>query len=99
MRPDVRNLAEEYKFGRSIVLIQGEEFPDYASAWVYNPLLPEANAPVYAWDMSIEIRKQVLQAYQDRPVWIINGPSVTQAGYKVIEGPISAQELLNENGK
>ncbi len=94
MRPDVRYLATEYGFGRSLVLIRGEEHPDYESAAAYNPLDLRADLPIYAWDRNDKVRTQVLKAYSDRPVWIIDGPSVTHTGFKVVKGPVSAQELL-----
>jgi hypothetical protein len=94
MRPDIRRLAEEHHFGKSLVLIQGRRFPDYASAAIYNPIDLHADAPVYAWDKMPEIRTQVLNAYADRPVWIIAGPSITKGGFKVLEGPLPARELL-----
>ncbi len=94
MRPDIRYLAEEYHFGKSLVLIQGESQPDYASAAVYNPLDLESDAPIYVWDRSPEVRQAVLQAYPDRTVWIIAGPTITQAGFQVVEGPVPASQLL-----
>jgi hypothetical protein len=94
MRPDVRHLAKEYGFGKSLILIRGNSHPDYASAWAYNPLNVNADAPVYAWDRDPNIRARILEAYPDRPVWIVNGPSITRGGFKVIQGPLSAGELL-----
>ncbi|MFX0194693.1 MAG: glycosyltransferase family 39 protein [Candidatus Hodarchaeota archaeon] len=94
MRPDMKYLAKEYGFGKSLVLIRGNRFPDYASAWVYNPLNPYADAPVYAWDQNSVVRAQLLKAYPDRPVWIVDGPSITHCGFKVVEGPLSASELI-----
>jgi hypothetical protein len=92
MRPDIGQLEREYRFGKSLVLIHGN-YPDYQSAWVFNPLNPKAGAPIYAWDKSLDIRTQLLNAYPDRPIWIIHGPSVTKANYKVIKGPLSRYEL------
>jgi hypothetical protein len=94
MRPDILRLARQYDFGKSLVLIRGERFPDYASAAVYNPLDLRAAAPVYAWDRNPEVRARALSAYADRTVWIIEGPSITGAGFKVVEGPLAAGELL-----
>src|SRR5262249_54215865 len=94
MRPDVLRLARQYDFGKSLVLIRGERFPDYMSAAVYNPLDLRAAAPVYAWDRNPEVRAKALKAYADRKVWIIEGPSITGAGFKVVEGPLVARELL-----
>lgn len=93
MRPDIRYLAERYEFGKSLVLIRGD-YPDYQSAWAYNPLDPKADAPIYAWDLNLDVRTQLLKAYPERPVWIINGPSITNANFKVDKGPISANELM-----
>ncbi len=94
MRPDIRYLAKEHGFGKSLVFIRGDSHPDYASAWVYNPLDPYADAPVYAWDRNPQVRAQVLKAYLNRPVWIVNGPSITHRGFEVIAGPLSAPNLL-----
>jgi hypothetical protein len=94
MRPDIRYLAREYNFGRSLVLIRGPAHPDYFSAATYNPLDLHADLPIYAWDRNTEARNAVLKAYADRPVWLIDGPSVTHSGFKVVGGPVSAQYLL-----
>jgi hypothetical protein len=90
MRPDVRELARVHGFGRSLVLIRGENFPDYSSAAVYNPIDLNADVPVYAWDVNPEARAQVLEAYAGRPVWILDGPSITNAGYRIVAGPLNA---------
>jgi hypothetical protein len=94
MRPDIRKLASEYGFGRSLVLIRGD-YIDYPSAWFYNPIDLRADAPIYAWDRNSEIRTQLLNAYPDRLVWVINGPSITNKNYRVVEGPLSSQKLLD----
>jgi hypothetical protein len=94
MRPDIRSLAAEYDFGKSVVLIRGESWPDYQSAWTYNVPTLEADAPIYAWDRDADVRARLLQAYAGRPVWIVNGPSITNAGFSVVEGPISGDQLM-----
>jgi len=48
---------------------------------------------VYVRDRSPEVRAQALQAYADRPVWIVEGPSITGGGYEVIAGPLPAGEF------
>jgi hypothetical protein len=93
MRPDVRCLAEKYNFGKSLVLVRGDSYPDYQSAWVYNPLDPNARAPIYAFDRNPDVRRRVVEAYSDRPLWILNGPSITHGAFKVIKGPLSAAEV------
>jgi 4-amino-4-deoxy-L-arabinose transferase-like glycosyltransferase len=94
MRPDIRYLADEQGFGSSLVLIQGDMHPDYTSAAIYNPLDLHASVPVYAWDRNPQVRAAVLRAYPDRPVWIVEGPTLTQEGFRVVEGPLSAQKLI-----
>lgn len=95
MRPDIRYLAETYKFDRSLVLIRGNKHPDYDSAMIYNPLDFNANAAVYAWDRDPDTRKQLLNAFSDRPVWIIAAPSITQRGYEVVAGPLSSTQVFD----
>jgi hypothetical protein len=98
MRPDVRVLAKQYNFGKSLVLIRAQtSHPDFASAAIYNPLDWNADAPVYAWDRNPDVRARLLAAFPDRPVWIIDSPSLTHGGYKVVEGPFSAQELSRQD--
>jgi hypothetical protein len=90
MRPDVRILAQSHHFGRSLILVRGEGFPDYASAAIYNPIDLKADAPVYAWDRNPAVRAEVLRIYADRPVWIVDGPTLTHAGYRIAAGPLKA---------
>ena len=93
MRPDIRRLANEHDFGPDLVLVRGRRFPDYASAAAYNPIDLRSDHTIYAWDRSPEVRAAVLEAYPDRWVWIVAGPSVTGDGYEVERGPVRATEL------
>jgi hypothetical protein len=95
MRPDVLHLATEHGFGTSLVLVQGNE-QDYTSSAVYNPLDWQADAPIYAWDRNANTTASVLETYHDRPVWVLQGPTLTGAGYRVIRGPVPAQQMLGE---
>jgi len=97
MRPDIRDLAQEYDFGRSLVLVRGVDHPDYASAAVYNPLDLQSDVPIYAWDREPEVSDQTVSAYSDRPVWVVDGPTITGRGYLVVAGPLSPSEFLSEN--
>lgn len=99
MQPDIRTLAEKHDFGRSIVLVRGEARPDYASAAIYNPVDLQEEAPIYAWERDENLRSRVLAAYPDRQVWVVEGPSVTQAGYQVVSGPVPAAELRSRGGR
>jgi hypothetical protein len=97
MRPDIRYLQEKHEFGKSIVLVRGNVRPDYQSAWVYNPLDPYANGPIYAWDRNPKVRAEVLRAYPERPVWIVHGPTLTHSGFQVHAGPLSAADLVAQD--
>jgi hypothetical protein len=89
MRPDVRALRERIGPGPALVLVRGRAMPDLASALPYNPLDLRAPVPVFAWDRSPEVRARLLAAYADRPVWVVDGPTRTGAGYEVVAGPLA----------
>jgi hypothetical protein len=88
MRADIRRLAVARQFGQSLVLIKGKRHPDYASAAAYNPVTLSGSGPIYAWDRNTDVRRAVVSAFPDRPVWIVAGPSLTNDGYQVIAGPL-----------
>lgn len=92
MRPDVPRLAAEHGFGRSLVFVRGRRHPDYASAAAYNPLDLRSDGPLYAWDVSVAAREEALRVYADRPVWILDGPTRTGDGFRVVAGPLTADE-------
>jgi hypothetical protein len=94
MRPDIRDIAADREFGRSLVFIRGNRHPDYASAVAYNPLDLRDSTTVYAWDVSPEARAEALRAYADRTVWFIDGPTITGDGFRVAAGPLSATQAL-----
>ncbi|NNG16929.1 MAG: hypothetical protein HKM89_10650 [Gemmatimonadales bacterium] len=93
MRPDIRSLARETDFGRSLVLIQGAKWPDYHSAAAYNPPDWNANQPLYVWDRDPEVRDSILRRYPDRQIWVVAGPSVTGGPFRLLRGPIPASDL------
>ena len=97
MRPDILSLAKEHNFGRSLVLVRGDDHPDYSSAAIYNPLDVYSDGTIYAWDRSPEVRDAVIQAYADRPIWLVDGPTITLDGYRLIAGPLSAHDLIAGN--
>ncbi|HEX9109545.1 MAG TPA: hypothetical protein VF832_20025, partial [Longimicrobiales bacterium] len=92
-RPDVRRLAAQYNFGRSLVLVRGTRW-EYEAAAIYNPLDLRADAPIYAWDRSPQVRAQLLRAYADRPVWTLDAPSLTGRAFRVASGPTPAAALI-----
>jgi hypothetical protein len=94
MRPDVRGIIAGEAAGPTLLLISGRKHPDLNSALVYSAIDPKGEEPVVAWDRSPDVRQRVLQAYPERPVFLIDGPSVTGMGYQIRAGPLSAEDLL-----
>lgn len=92
MTPEPRELLRSTDPGRSLVLVRGRYFPEVASAMAYNPIDLEADAPVLAWDRGAAVRSKLLEAYADRPIWVLEGPSMTGGVYR-LTGPFSAPAL------
>ena len=99
MRPDIRHLAHDNNFRKSLVLIKGNRHTDYASAATYNPIDLHADQPVYAWGRGSQTLSQLVNAYPDRSFWVIAGPSVTCKGFHVIEGPLKGVDLIAKSHK
>jgi hypothetical protein len=89
IRPDVRRLARQHSFGRSLVLVRGESWPDYSSAAALNPPTYERDATgaIYARDLGPESNARLRIFYSDRPAWVI-GAAKTGDELKVIAGPL-----------
>lgn len=94
IRADVRTLTATEAFGRSLVLVRGTRHRDFAAAAIYNPLDLHADAPVFAWDRSAEVRAALLRAYPDRTVWMLDGGTLTGGAFKVVAGPLPPGSAL-----
>jgi hypothetical protein len=95
MRPDIRELAREHRFDGALVLIRGPRGPDYASAAVENPVDLTSRSTIYVRDLNPETRAAVLRAFPNRPIWIVEGPTVTKSRYRVVKGPIPPTAAFN----
>lgn len=93
MRPDVRRLAAGGDFRNSLVFVRGPEFPDYASAWIHNPIRWDTDAPLYAALKSPAQIAALLRTYPGRRLWVLEGPTITGAGYRLAGSP-TAEQLL-----
>jgi hypothetical protein len=98
MRADIPKLAATYGFDGDLVLVRGPREPDYMSAAVYNPLDLLARETIYAWDRNPEVRNETLHVYADRRVWVVDGPTITGTGYRLVQGPLPAAALLAAGG-
>lgn len=87
MTPALRRLAEREGFGHGVVVVRGPEFPDFASVAWMNPLDWGGDGPLYARDAGPESVAKLRQAYPNRPMWVVEGPSVTGLGYRIVDRP------------
>jgi hypothetical protein len=94
MRPDVVRLADSAGMAGGLVLISGRRHPDFAAAAASNPMDLAAAGPIFAWDRSGEVRRELLRRYPDRRVWLVDGPTVTGDTYRIRGGPLAATRLL-----
>ena len=94
MQPHVRDFATDTRTRGSVILIRGPRHPDYASAFVYNPLDLTENTTIFAWDRGPDVRRQLVAAYPGRSFCIVDGPTVTGDGYRILAGPMNGNELL-----
>jgi hypothetical protein len=85
MRPAVADLARQRNMRNGLVFVRGQEHPDYQSAWTYNSLHLDAGEPVFVRYLSADSFTRVRQAFPDRPVWVVDGPSLTGGTYEVVE--------------
>ena len=96
MGSDMRAFVRQHSLGRALVLVRGRRHPDYHEAALENPLDLRAAATIYAWDRTAEVRRAAVEAYSDRPVYIIDGPTITEQGYRIVAGPLSPGSLAAE---
>lgn len=94
MRPDLRAVAGAPEHADGVFLIRGRRHPDYASAAVYNPIDLHSDAPIFAWDRGAGVRKALTESYPGRQFFLVDGPSVHPGGYRIMAGPLTAEELV-----
>ena len=100
IRADPMRMAGQPTYRNGLILITGERHQDWGAAANANDIaLGKSPAPVFAWDRDPATRQALLLAYPDRPVWLVDGPSVTGNGYRVRRGPVSSAELTDSGSK
>jgi hypothetical protein len=98
MQPGIREILASGDFRDSLLLVRGQQHPDYASALVYTALDPYGDEPIVAWDRSDRVREALRRAYPDRTAWLVAGPSITGAGYELAKQPLPPLEPEAANG-
>ncbi|MEO6445466.1 MAG: hypothetical protein ABIZ91_03490, partial [Gemmatimonadaceae bacterium] len=96
MGGEMRDFTRQQSLGDALVLVRGRRHPDYHEASLENPLDLRAPVTIYAWDRSAEVRRAAVAAYPDRPVYIIDGPTITGGGFRIVAGPLPAGSLAPE---
>lgn len=81
----IRQLAAEHNFGRSLVIINGLQWPEYASASYLNPaiLSPEYDGPIYALPRDTASLERLLAAFPDRPIKILHTSPDIPGGFEL----------------
>lgn len=94
MRGDSPRVARAAGIGSNdLIFVQGNRHPDYMSAATYNPLDLREAQPIYVWDVSDSVRRATVAAFPARRVWVMEGPTVSGAGYRVTQGPLAPGTL------
>ncbi|MBP6214171.1 MAG: hypothetical protein KA447_14120 [Pyrinomonadaceae bacterium] len=96
MQPGISRFSRQFDSEKSLVLIRGNEHPDYQSAWIYNPIDFDGGGTLYAFDKSPKILTELLKKYSDRKIWVVNGPTIANGEYRIESGPLDASEMLAE---
>jgi len=81
----IRTLAEERRFGRSLVIINGLAWPEYASASYLNPAVLSVDypGPIYALPRDEGSLHTLIAAFPDRPIIILNPSPHTPGAFEV----------------
>jgi len=95
MRPGIRELARQHRFGRSVVLVRGHEYPDFGSAILNNPLDLRSSGPLYAHSESRDIDCRLATQYPDYSFCVVRGPSLTGRGFTLVAGPVPAADVAS----
>lgn len=94
MSGGMRAFVASHPMKGALVFVRGRRHPDYHQAALENPLdLADPSRTVFAWDRTAEIRRATVAAYPDRPVYVIDGPTITGGGYRIAEGPLPPGSL------
>jgi len=95
MSSDMRRFVASHDLGASLVLVRGRRHPDYHQAALENPLdLGNRARTVFAWDRTAEIRQAAVAAFPGRPVYLVDGPTITGGGYRIVAGPLPPGSTL-----
>jgi hypothetical protein len=87
LRADIRQVAQERRFGQALVFVRAVDDKDYLSAFLQNPPTLDSPGPIYARDLGPASRARLARRFPERSVWIL-GVSETLGPYRVLAGPL-----------
>jgi len=91
MRPGLEGFVEARGIeSDALVLIRGRRQPDFHAAVLLDPVDGETGGRLYAWEADEGTRAALETAFPGRRIWVLEGPSVTGGGYRVVERPEGA---------
>lgn len=94
---DFARLVEAEGIEGGLVLVHGNHHPEYGAAADLNPLdIEGSDETVFAWDRKLDTSLAVLDAFAPEKVWLVEGPSITEDGYRVVLGPVDVAEAKLE---
>jgi hypothetical protein len=89
MTPAMRDFVSTTPLDNALVLVRGRRHPDYHLAALENPLdLADTSRTIFAWDRTSDIRKATIAAFPGRVVYVVDGPTITGGGFRVVAGPL-----------
>ncbi|MGH8246510.1 MAG: hypothetical protein ACREUU_08760, partial [Gammaproteobacteria bacterium] len=86
---EMRRLARENNLGRSLVIVRGRLWPDYAEASPLNPaeITADYDGTVFAREVDERTTQALREAFPNRAVWFVEGNSVTQPRFRLLKSP------------
>lgn len=87
MQPGIARLVPQ--LGNGLVFVNAHRHPDYHSVVLQNPIVLRDDRPVFVRAPNLAVADSVVDAYPNRPIWIVDGPSVIDRGFEVRAGPLT----------
>lgn len=94
MSADMREFVSTHRLDSALVLVRGRRHPDYHEAALENPIdMQHSPRPIFAWDRTADVRRAAVAAYPGRNVYIVDGPTITGSGFRIVAGPLPPGSL------
>ncbi len=88
IRSTVRDLAAAEGIADALVFVRSSRKSDYQMAFSENPVPLDGRGNVYARDLGPAKRAAVIQAFPNRPIWVIGPANLEQPTLAILDGPL-----------